>query len=155
VFQRRLNGQNDAFLTKLSADGKQLVFSTLLGGSATEFCLMPTRLASGDILIVGQTESRDLPTLPGAIQKTHGGGRSDGWLAILSADASKLRYCTYVGGRGDDMIRGVATGLRGELYLVGHTSSPDFPVTEGAFQSTFGGGNGDAYVVKLDPIAPR
>jgi hypothetical protein len=50
------------------------------------------------------------------------------------------------------MVRGIAFGPDGSIYLVGHTSSPDFPVTPGAMQSEFGGGPGDAFVVKL--IAP-
>ena len=49
------------------------------------------------------------------------------------------------------MIRGLALGPKGELYLVGSTSSPDFPATAGAFQ-TKGGEKGDGYVVKLVPI---
>jgi hypothetical protein len=151
AFQRQRKGKTDAFLTKLSADGQQFAFSTLLGGSTTEFCLMPTRSANGDIFVVGQTESRDLPVTPDALQGRFGGGRSDGWLAILNADASKLRYCTYLGGSGNDMVRGIALRPNGEVYLVGHTASGNFPVTVGAAQTEFGGGTGDAYVVKLVP----
>jgi hypothetical protein len=149
AFSRKLAGKNDAFLTKLSPDGSRFEFSTLLGGSATEFCLMPTPTPSGEIIIVGQSESRDLPVTPGALQKTHGGGKSDGWLAVLSADASTLLYCSYLGGSGADMVRSVALGPNGDLYLVGHTSSADFPVTKDAVQTKYGGGNGDAFVVKL------
>ncbi len=149
ALQRQLLGKNDAFLTKLSPDGTQFEFSTLLGGSATEFCLMPTPTPNGNIIVVGQTESRDLPVTPGAIQKNHGGGRSDGWLAVFNSDASKLRYCTYLGGNGDDMIRGVALGSKGDLYLVGHTASRDFPVSAGSAQTRYGGGSGDVFVVKL------
>jgi hypothetical protein len=151
AFGRKLSGKNDAFLSKVSADGKQFLFSTVVGGSLTEFCLMPTPAPDGDVFIVGQTESKDLPVTPDALQRRFGGGRSDGWLAILSSDASKLRYCTYLGGSGDDMVRCLALGANGVIYLVGNTSSPDFPVTERVIQSGFGGGSGDAYVVKLVP----
>jgi hypothetical protein len=154
AFQGKLKGNTDAFLSKISSDGKQFVFSTLLGGSATEFCLMPTPTPNGNILIVGQTESRDLPVTPDALQKRFGGGRSDGWLAILRPDGAKLLYCTYIGGSGDDMVRSVAIGSRGELYLVGHTASSDFTVTEGAAQTRYGGGKGDAFVIKLVPAQP-
>jgi hypothetical protein len=51
------------------------------------------------------------------------------------------------------MIRGVAVDPRGAIYLVGHTASRDFPVSPGAAQENFGGGTGDAYVVKLTPAA--
>jgi len=154
AFQRKLAGENDAFLTKLSADGSRFEFSTLLGGSQTEFCLMPSPTPNGDIIVVGQCESRDLPVTPDALQRIHGGGKSDGWLAVFNSDASRLLYCTYLGGRGDDMIRSVALGPKGELYLVGNTASPDFPVTEGSAQTRFGGGSGDAFVMKLVPSQP-
>jgi hypothetical protein len=150
-FQRVLQGTNDAFLTKLSPDGKRFEFSTLVGGSTTEFCLMPIPDSDGNIIIVGQTESRDLPVTPDAVQTDYGGGRSDGWLAILDSDGSRLLYCTYLGGSGGDMIRSVAPGPKGELYLVGNTASPDFPVTAGAAQTRLGGGSGDAFVIKLVP----
>jgi hypothetical protein len=145
----KLNGKTDAFLSRISSDGKQFVFSTLLGGSATEFCLMPTPLADGTILIVGQTESRDLPVTADALQKRFGGGRSDGWFAILSGDGAQLHYCTYIGGGGDDMVRSVAVGPNGELFLVGNTASSDFCATAGAAQPRYGGGKGDAFVMKL------
>jgi hypothetical protein len=151
AFQDELEGKTDAFLAKISADGSQFVFSTLLGGSTTEFCLMPTPTPGGEIFLVGQTESRDLPVTSDAMQKTYAGGSSDGWLAILSADGSRLVHCTYLGGSGGDMIRGIDLGPRGEVYLVGHTASKDFPVTQGAAQAAFGGGSGDAFVVRLTP----
>jgi hypothetical protein len=151
VFQRRLSGRTDAFLTKISPDGTQFEFSTLLGGSTTEFCLMPTVSPRGEIIIVGQTESRDLPVTPDAVQKAYGGGVSDGWLAILSPDGSRLLYCTYLGGNGGDMIRGIALQPGGDMYLVGNTASTDFPVTPDAAQAEFGGGTGDAYAVRLSP----
>lgn len=151
---RKLKGKNDAFLAKLSPQGSRFVFSTVLGGSATEFCLMPIPTADGQICIVGQSESQDLPVTTGALQPDYGGGRSDGWLAVLDSDATRLLYCTYLGGSGDDMIRSVALGPKGELYLVGNTSSLDFPATEHAVQTKYGGGTGDAFVVKLAPSVP-
>ena len=70
--------------------------------------------------------------------------------AVLSADGAKLLYATYLGGSGDDLIRGLAIGPGGEVYLVGSTSSKDFPVTAGAFQGRLAGPS-DAFVVKLVP----
>jgi len=154
AFQPKLAGKNDAFLAKLSADGSRFEFSTLLGGSRTEFCLMPTPTPNGDIIVVGQSQSRDLPVTPGALQRSHGGGRSDGWLAVFNSTASRLLYCTYLGGHGDDMIRSVALGPKAELYLVGSTSSPDFPVTKHSVQTKYAGGSGDAFVMKLVPSDP-
>ena len=79
-----------------------------------------------------------------------GGGRGDGALAKFSPDGSKLLYATYLGGSGEDLIRSVALGTNGELYLVGSTSSKDFPVTPNAAQGKLAG-NSDGFVIRLVP----
>lgn len=152
--QRRLKGKTDGFITKLSPDGRRFTFSTLLGGSDGEFFLMPTPDKQGNLYFVGTSRSRDFPVTPDAVQGTFAGASGkwdgDGVLAILSPDGSKLLYATYLGGKGSDLIRSVALGPEGEIYLVGSTSSPDFPVTPDAAQTTLRG-NADAFIVKLVP----
>jgi Tol biopolymer transport system component len=148
AFQRRLAGKANGFLTKVAPDGRSFVFSTFYGGSGTDFWLMPTVDAEGRIYVVGQTSSPDLPVTPDALQPRYGGGPSDGALAVFSPDGSRLLYATYLGGSGADMIRGLALGPRGEVYLTGHTSSLDFPVSAGAAQPRLRGAT-DAFVVKL------
>jgi hypothetical protein len=150
AFQRRLNGKGDGFLTKLSADGTRWVFSTLLGGSQGENLLMPVVDAHGNIFVVGNSSSRDFPVTPDALQPAHAGGTDDGVLAVLSPDGRRLLYATYLGGSGEEMIRSIALGPDGAIYLVGNTSSDDFPVTPGCLQPKHAG-KGDAYVVKLVP----
>jgi len=151
TLQRELRGSGDGFLTKLSAGRDRFTFSTLLGGSgANEFYLMPTVDDKGNIFIVGSSGSKDFPVTANALQKTFAGGKTDGVLAVVSADGSKLIYATYLGGSGDELIRGVALGPRAEIYLVGRTNSQDFPLTPGGAQ-TKAGGKVDAFLVKLAP----
>jgi len=154
VFQGNLKGKTDGFITKVSADGNSFVFSTLLGGSGGEFYLMPTPDRHGNIVVVGHSTSRDFPVTSDALEASFQGGRrsqeGDGLMAVLSPDGSRLLYATYLGGGGDDLIRSVALGPSGEVYLVGSTSSNDFPVTPGAVQTKLAG-NADAFAVKLVP----
>ncbi|MFC1714401.1 hypothetical protein ACFL6S_12095 [Candidatus Poribacteria bacterium] len=150
ALQRTLKGKNDGFITKLSADGKKLVFSTLLGGSGGEFWLMPTLDNAGNIVIVGQTDSHDFPTTPDALQPAYGGGRGDGALAVISSDGSKLLYATYLGGSGAEIVRSLALGQDGEVYVIGSTRSEDFLEGTNAVQ-TRPREEGDAFVVKLIP----
>ncbi len=154
AYQTKLQGKNDGFLTKISPDGRQFAFSALLGGSGGEFFLMPTPDPEGNIFIVGHTTSKDYPLTSGALQSKYGGGKrqwdGDGALAMLSPEGSRLLYSTYFGGSGDDLIRSIALGPNGEIYLVGSTTSPDFPVTSNAVQKSLSG-NADAFVVKLVP----
>jgi len=155
AFQPRLGGKTDGFLTRLAADGTRFTFSTFLGGSDGEFFLMPTRDAAGNIYVVGTTRSEDFPVTEEAIQREFRGAAGpwdgDGVLAVFSPDGSRLLYATYLGGSGADLIRSLALGPRGEIYLVGSTSSADFPVTAGAVQAKMAGPS-DAFIVKLAPV---
>ena len=152
--QRILRGKNDGFVTKLSSDGKSLGFSTLIGSSGEEFFLMPMLDGEGNAFFVGHTTSHDFPITHDALQMAYRSGKvardGDGLFVVLSADGSKLNYATFLGGSGDDLIRSVAIDPDGEVYLVGSTSSRDFPVTSNAVQTHLAG-NADAFVVKLVP----
>ena len=149
--QPTVHGPGDGFLTKLAPDGARLVFSTLLGGSGGENFLMPTIDARGNIWMVGSSSSHDFPVTPDALQKTHGGGQEDAVVAVLSPNGARLLYATYLGGSGAEMVRSIAFGSDGSVYLIGSTSSPDFPVTASALQTKFGGGSGDAFAARLVP----
>lgn len=154
AYQRRIRGSGGGFIAKLSAHHTHLDFSTVLGGSGGEVYLMPTIDPKGNIFIVGSTSSRDFPVTNHALQRTYGGGKNDAVLAVLSADGSSLLYATYLGGSGDDMIRALALGFDGEVYLVGKTNSGDFPVTPSAAQTKLGG-KYDAFFVRLDQIPTK
>jgi hypothetical protein len=149
AFQAARTGR-DGCVAKLSADGKRVLWATVLGGSGGEFWLMPTPDAKGNVYLVGETSSRDFPVTRTAIRRTYGGGPNDGVLAVLSPDGKRLLYATYLGGSGRDMVRSVALGPNGEVYLVGSTFSGDFAATGVTLQPEYGGG-GDAFVVKLTP----
>jgi len=150
AYQQSERGR-DGCLAKLSADGKHVLWATVLGGSEPEFWLMPTPDANGNIYVVGATKSKDFPVTKGALQSKYGGGLSDGALAVFSPDARRLLYATYLGGSEEDLIRDIAFGADGAVYLVGKTSSPEFPTTPGVLQSK-PGGSGDGFVVKLVPV---
>jgi hypothetical protein len=61
-----------------------------------------------------------------------------------------LVYSTYIGGSGDDWGYGIAVDGSGHAYVTGRTDSPDYDVTTGVFQTTYGI-NGDVFVTKLNP----
>ena len=61
-----------------------------------------------------------------------------------------LVYSTYLGGTGGDYGNDIAVDGAGNAYVTGTTRSTDFP-TANALDGTYGGGNGDAFVTKLNP----
>jgi hypothetical protein len=62
-------------------------------------------------------------------------------------------YSTYLGGNQYDQIYGLTTDEDGNIYVTGLTDSPNFPVTAGTYQRTFGGGEDDVFVTKFVPGA--
>jgi uncharacterized protein (TIGR03437 family) len=89
------------------------------------------------------------------------------WLLLaipgrLSAQGSYLSYSTYLGGDGEDIVHAIATDSASNVYLAGETTSSNFPVTKGAFQTKRGSAPGtifgfegqylpNAFVAKLSP----
>jgi hypothetical protein len=139
------NFLEDAFVAKLSADGRTLRYSTFLGtnGGDTGSDIAVDLL--GRAYVAGSTDSRDFPTV-NAIQPTSGGS-GDAFVARFTADGSALNYSTYLGGSSGDSITGIAVDLSGQAYVTGGTQSPDFPI-KNAPQPTLAS-EPDAFVAKL------
>jgi hypothetical protein len=156
-FQITYGGSFDAFVSKLNTAGSALLYSTYLGGSGFELGLGIAVDASGNADVTGTTGSNDFPTTPGAFQTTCGGGScydEHAFVTKLNAAGSALLYSTYLGGSESDGIptdrgRAVAVDASGSAYVTGFTQSSNFPVTPGAFQTSYGGG--DAFAAKIGP----
>jgi hypothetical protein len=67
----------------------------------------------------------------------------------LNATGAALVYSTYIGGSGNDAGYGIAVDGSGNAYVTGYTTSTDYDVTPGAFQTT-NGGRADVFVTKLN-----
>jgi len=143
-----LRGSADGFVAKVNGTNVAFDFVRYVGGSGTDRLLSPEVDGQGRIYLVGQTNSADFPVTAGAFQGTFGGGPNDGVFVVLSADGRDILYATYIGGGGDDLIRDITLDQAGDAYLVGLTTSDNFPVTSGAFQTSRGGDN-DAFALKL------
>jgi hypothetical protein len=141
-------GGRDIFLLKLNATGSKLLYSTFLGGSDDEWTHSVALDDKGRPYVIGYTHSDDFPTTVGAVDRTYN-GEGDGFISVLSKDASSLDYSTYIGGTDIDTGNGIQIDDNGEIYGVGWTTSADFPTTVGAYDTTING-LGDTYLVKLN-----
>ena len=133
---------HDAFVTKLSPTGR-VVWSTYFGGSGSEEATGVSVDSSG-VYVTGITDSPDLPVktaLQGTFQSSCEGDLPcpyDGFVTKLTPDGDSLVYSTYLGGKATDSPRGITVDTSGSAYVVGSTSSTDFPLAK-AFLSTLGG----------------
>jgi uncharacterized protein (TIGR03437 family) len=169
-----------AFLTKLSADGSHIVYSTVLSGSAVDCgagssCFTGGRSATGvavavdaagEAYLAGNTNTNDLPTTPGAFL-TKGPGA---FVAKVNAAGSALAYLTYISptnfiytpkANPANIAAAIAVDAAGNAFLAGATFDPSLPATTGAYQSAFSGPYTpgvtyplpptDAFALKLNP----
>ena len=148
-------GKFDAFVAKINATGSALVYSTFLGGRGVDRGNGIAVDASGNAYVAGSTDSSNFPTAS-ALQPSFGGGRWDAFVAKLNAAGATLVYSTYLGGIGEEIASGIAVDRPGNAYVVGSTGwrfpfehSTNFP-TVNPLQPTYGGGQSDAFVAKID-----
>jgi hypothetical protein len=147
-FQAALAGATDAFVSKLSADGSSLVYSTYLGGSKDDNATAIAVDSTGAAFVAGTTASSDfVVTGP----QTTFGGQTDAFVVGIKADGSGRLYSTFLGGSGIDQAGGIALDPVGNAYVGGTTSSTDFPASTGALQTTLGGtlGKSDGFVAEV------
>jgi hypothetical protein len=165
-----------SFVAKLNPAANQVLYATFVPG--TENQTIPGDQiaaggevnglavdAAGEVVVTGDTVEQNGPVVHAA-QPAFGGGRYDAFAAKLTADGSGLVYWTYLGGSKNDVGNAVALDSAGNAYVVGTTTSADFP-TANAVQPAYGGGDnadtsgdsagpfglmlaGDAFVTKLD-----
>src|SRR6266404_5101104 len=134
AFQTIFGGRSDAFVTKFNPSGSALVYSTYLGGSLWDEGSGIAVESAGNAYVTGATGSADFPTI-NPLQPTFGGGYDDAFVSKLNFTGSQLVYSPYLGGSGQDGGASIAVDGAHNAYITGGTSSTNFPVTPGAFQT--------------------
>jgi hypothetical protein len=131
---------NDVFISKLSADGSTLLFSTYFGGEDIDRLGQMELDDSGNLYLVGTTRSVGFPTTVGAFQENFIGAINgcevpfgedynceDIFVTKLATDGGGLIWSTYLGGTKVEEGRGIEVDGAGRVYVTGYTGSADFP----------------------------
>ena len=173
------DSNQNGFLTKINPAGTGLVYSTYLGGSTGPWGgdqIYDLAIdAAGDAYVVGSAMSANFPVTANAYQATNKGAShccdytaytSDGFLTEFNPTGTGLIYSTYFGGTGTqnaagpggsgDTAYGLALGANSAVYMVGYTTSSNFPVTAGAFETAYHTQQNTGFVAEFDlaAIAP-
>jgi hypothetical protein len=141
-------GGSDAFVAKWNASGS-LVYATYLGGYRDDAAYAIAADSSGGVYVAGVTSSANFPIV-NPVQGSFGGGpdtSTDAFAAKLSTTGSELVFSTYLGGSGNDVARGIAIDSSNTAYVVGSTTSADFPTTNALNPTRLG--LMDAFIVKI------
>jgi hypothetical protein len=126
-----------------------LNYSTFLGGNSDDAGMGITVDSAGNAIVVGNTNSISFPTSPGSIQP-YPAKDTEVFVTKLNPRGDALLFSTYLGGGGTDEATGICADESGNFYVTGKTNSADLPITQGAFQKTYGGIAKDVFVAKIN-----
>jgi FlgD Ig-like domain/Beta-propeller repeat len=152
AYDRIYSGLGDVFVSKLSADGSTLIWSTFLGGSSLllDYGYSVSLDPSNNPVVTGYTRSEDFPTTPGAYD-TEYNGDADVFVSMLSANGSALLWSTFIGGPQHDIGYDIDHDSEGNPVVAGRTLSVDFPTTAGAYDPSQNGEE-DGFILKLSGL---
>ena len=142
----------DVFVTKFNSAGTALLYSTYLGGSSSEYGYGIAVDSSGCAYVTGYTYSSDFPTTVGAWDTSY--YNTDLFVTKFNSAGTALLYSTFLGGTSYEYnsqygASQIAVDSSGCAYVTGYTQSSDFPITSGAYDSTFNGST-DVFVTKFN-----
>ncbi|MHA2424513.1 MAG: hypothetical protein ACXAEF_06980 [Candidatus Thorarchaeota archaeon] len=145
AYQDEINEGGDSFLTKLSADGQEVIFSTYIGGSDLDILNHVATDSQDNIIVSGETYSSDYPVLNAYQDQIN--GEIDCF--IMKFDPlGDLQWSTFYGGSIWEVARGIAFDSSDNILFTGHSISGDFPISLDAYQPTLGGED-DVFIVHL------
>ena len=159
------SGSSEVIISKISADGSTLLYSTCVGGSGADNGFSIALDTQGRVVVAGETESTDFPIVGGIA--TYGGNTGictvdapcqDNFILALNTDGSAIRYSTYLGGDGREELGGISIDANGKILVAGSTTSTNFP-TVNAYDNSYATGGTcssttpcyDVTVTKIDP----
>ena len=146
AYQTTNAGGQDAFVTRLSADGAALIYSTYLGGSGNDGGNGIAVDSGGNAYVTGTTDSNNFS---GLLSLLFGGG-TDVFVTKINPTGTATVYSSYYGGSGNDSGNGIAVDSSGDAYIVGTTNSTNLPTNTSNNFRTLSGGT-DAFVAELNP----
>jgi ankyrin repeat protein len=123
--------------------------ASYFGGSGTEFCEAVAVDGAGHVFVAGYTTS---PNFPAAEKAPLSGekGKSDVFILKFDKDLTTVLASARIGGAEDECAYSILYDPRGFVYVAGYTGSKDFPVTPQSFSPKYNGGEGDAFLLKMD-----
>ena len=156
AYAASLYGPSDAFLTEFStSDSSAPIYSSYLGGENDDDGRAMALAPNGQVYVGISTDGLLFP-LAGFSYNSNNSGGYDVAIALFDTTQSgvaSLVYSTYLGGSGNDAVRGMTLDNAGNLVVTGYTLSPNFPVTADAAQHSYGG-DGDAFVSVVNALTP-
>lgn len=118
----------------------EIAFSTYIGSTTNSFGFTASYDSYGNLYAGAVVFGDSYPTVAGSFQINFGAGVVDCGISKFNSDGTQLLYSTYIGGEGNEAPHSLVVNNHDELYILGTTSSLDFPVSPAAYQPHHAGG---------------
>ena len=147
------NGNYDIFILKFTNSGVR-EWGTFYGGESVDWGESSVIDASGNLFVMGRTESTNLPTQDpgnGAYFVDTNTGSVDSFI-LKFTDSGVLEWATYYGGSDNDWIHAATVDDSGNLYITGETLSDNMPTLDqggGAYFQDVSNGSYEAFILKF------
>ena len=132
-----------------------LVYSSYWGGGAQTQITCATGDSAGLLYVVGTDLSTDLTATSDAYKSSNESvGVTEIVLVVLNTTAAgdyAPTYISYLGGTNNDIVNNVITDNAGNVFMVGTTTSSDFPVVGNSVQATAPSVSSNAFVAAIHP----
>ncbi len=147
----------DAFFSRLNFTGTTLVYSTLLGGTASDVARSVAIDAIGVAHITGDTQSNNFPSKFSLFRPRANAGQALSDVFVVHIDPTLtgtdgLRFGTFLGSPGHEVGRSIAVDECGNDYVTGYVGFAQFAVTNGSLDASYNG-KGDAFITKITQMA--
>jgi gliding motility-associated-like protein len=162
AYQPVHNTGSDAFLTVLNPDGTGLIYSTFIGGTGGESGFALALGPPGIVYVAGTTSQGNFPVVNSSVFPTGDNHAFVSKFDINQSGTASLLYSVKIGAGNFNSVfgRSIDVNSAGEIYLTGSVfngfGSLTFPVTPGAYNSNYNGGNDNSgsYLLKLSATTP-
>jgi hypothetical protein len=146
AYKENYVNQEDIFLLKLNPTGDDLIFSTYFGGDGSDKSYSIDIDSSGNVYIFGNGYASNIPLVNPIDDDRH--FLEEGYFLKFNSTGNGLEFSSYMGGSDRDYAKSIFLDDDNNVYLIGSTSSPDFPFTNG--YDTSANGAQDCFVVKVN-----
>lgn len=147
AYQTTLAGNSDWYLSKFSPSGTLLI-STLFGGSSNELSSRLIFISPSQLLLLGKTESTNLPIIGGNNQTTQAGAY-DVFLSVFNSTNLLPTWSSYFGGSSDEDALDVCKLNSHDIVFTGSTNSTNYPLSATPYQNNLNNSN-DGFITKLN-----
>ncbi|MFA5859416.1 MAG: SBBP repeat-containing protein [Elusimicrobiota bacterium] len=150
AFKPTSTGPSDAFVSKISSSGANLLYSTWLGGDVDDdafgIALEGTDPDTLKVYITGYTNSSSFPNgndFFATVGQISNAGAPDAYVFKMNMNGGGGLldgvYATYLGGSGEDKATSIKVDTIGNAYVTGHTLSTNFPLMNEITSDSTGG----------------